>query len=327
VSTTVLNVDWFNQPAFPTACYEESNSQLNENEFDDDEMRIDVASARERTIKRFENLRAVKVNDQDLFPADHFQTADNFGGQFLSHEVYASLLDQYISKLRTADQKLLHNSVLGKIQNQFYCDSSPEYFFYGASLWDSRKLRDEREKFQIERPRKKVSDYVNLQKIKFTRQFLTGNRNPIKKKDDYLSQAVSPTQEAASLISAETVRLFEKYSDLLSVIPDIKLANDFQDLRNMLSIVFNCAENPVTPLAYQQFMDDWYSAPQPIQGALESQALLWKWLYMKFPEDRAKYFHDATDSATVINKKTKARSRRLEDLNNFLKDTIARANL
>ena len=97
------------------------------------------------------------------------------------------------------------------------------------------------------------------------------------------------------------MRLFEKYSDLLSVIPDIKLADDFQDLRNMLSIVLNCSDNPVTPLAYQQFMDDWDSTPQPIQGALEIQAILWKWLYMKFPEDREKYFHNKTDSATEIN--------------------------
>ncbi len=327
MSTTVLNVDWFNQPAFPTACYEESNSQLNENEFDGDEMRIDVARARERTIKRFENLRAVKVNDQDLFPADHFQTADNFGGQFLSHAVYASLLDHHISKLRTADQKVLHNSVLGEVQTLFYLDSSPKCFFDYASSWDSRKRQDKIEAFRIQRPTEKVRDYVNFQKIRVARQISAGNRNPIKEKGDHLSQAVNPTQEAASLSSAETVRLFEKSSDLLSVIPDIKLANDFQDLRNVLSIVFNCAENPVTPLAYQQFMDDWYSAPQPIQGALESQALLWKWLYMKFPEDREKYFHNKTDSATEINRKTKARSRRLKDLNDFLIDTIARANL
>lgn len=327
MSTTELNVDWFNQPAFPSAFDKESNSQLNENEFDGDEMRIDVARARERTIKRFENLRALKVNGEDLFPADHFRTADTFGGQFLSHAVYASLLDHHISKLHVADDKLLHNSVLGEVQTQFYLDSSPKYFFYYASSWDSRKRQNKIEAFRIQRPTEKVCDYVDFRKIKVVRQILTGNRNPIKKKDDYLSQAVNPSQEAASISSAETLRLFEEYSDLLSVIPDIKLADDFQDLRNMLSIVLNCADNPVTPLAYQQFMIDWNKAPQPIQGALEIQAILWKWLYMKFPKDREKYFHDATDSATVINRKTKARSRRLKDLNDFLNDTIARANL
>ena len=114
---------------------------------------------------------------------------------------------------------------------------------------------------------------------------------------------------------------------MLSGIPDIKLAKDFLDFRNMLGVVFNCAVSSVTPSGYQQLMIEWNSAPQPSQGATEIQGLLWKWLYINFPKDRAKYFHDANESAAVINRKTKARNRRVEDLKDFLNDTIARAQL
>ena len=84
----------------------------------------------------------------------------------LHHHVLNKIVHHHISKLRTADQKLLHNSVLGEVQTLFYLDSSPKCFFDYASSWDSRKRQDKIEAFRIQRPTEKVRDYVNFQKIR-----------------------------------------------------------------------------------------------------------------------------------------------------------------
>lgn len=325
--TTELHVGWFAQPAFSGSVNSESISQLNENDFDAAQMRIDVKNTSRQSSKRFQSLLEIKKEDgQALFPTNHFQPADDFGWEFLSHAVYTSLLDQHISKLRSGDVKSLHDSVLVEIQTQFYLDSSPACFFDDAYSWDSRELRDKIEEFQIDRPSERVRDYVSLRRIKVTRQISTGNRTPIKSRD-YLSQADNLTQAAASQSSAETARLYRKLSQLPNRIPDNNLAKDFLDFTNALGVVLNCGANPVTQSAYQQFMIDWNSAPQPVQGATWIQALLWKWLYMSSPANRSKYFADANESDTVKHKKTVARSRRLKGLNDSISDYIARAQL
>ena len=129
MSSTELNVAWFNQPAFQNLFKAESNSQLNENCFNSAQMRIDLADIRDQSLLRFKRLRKIDVAGQSLFPPNYFQPADDFGRQFLSHAVYASLLDQHISELHVVDDKLLNNSVLGELQTQFYLGSSPEHFF------------------------------------------------------------------------------------------------------------------------------------------------------------------------------------------------------
>ena len=324
--TTELDLAWFVHSAFSSSVSQESNSQLTENKFDGTTMLIEVASISEQSSKRFQSLRAINVNGRGLFPASHFQPADDFGGQFLSHAVFASLFDQHISELRTADEKLLHNSVLGEVQTQFYLASSPEYTFCTAAQWDSRKQIKQVQKFQIERPSKKVRDYVHLRRIEVKHELLTGNRKSEKELEDFYRDCTS-VLVGASLSSDETVRLFQRSSELLRGIPETKLAKDFLDFRNMLGVVFNCGENPVTPSDYRQFMIDWNSAPQPIQGATEIEGLLWKWLYLNFPDDRNKYFHTGNMSKAVIDKKTQARSRRLKHLKIFLNDAVAKAKL
>ena len=118
MSTTVLNDVWFAQPAIAQSVGRESNIQLSENQFDPSTMLIDVASIGQQSLERFEKLRAVKANNQVIFPANYFRPADHFGDQFLSHAIYTSLLDNHISKLRSGDIKSFHDSVLGEIQNQ-----------------------------------------------------------------------------------------------------------------------------------------------------------------------------------------------------------------
>jgi spermidine/putrescine-binding protein len=119
--------------------------------------------------------------------------------------------------------------------------------------------------------------------------------------------------------------LYRKLSQLPKGIPDNNLAKEFLDFINALGICLNCNANPVTQAAYQQFMIDWNSAPQPVQGATWVQALLWKWLYISFPADRSKYFAAANEPDILKHKKTVARSRRLEGLNDLISDYIARA--
>jgi len=338
MSTTELNVVWFAQPAFAHLVERESNLQLNENVFDSSEMIIDAMSISEQSSKRFKSLRAINVDGQYLYPAKYFQTADDFGEQFLSHAVYSSLFDQYIFKLRTADKKLLHNSVLGEVQNRFYMASSPDWFFRDRAEWDSRTLKKQVQKFLIERPHEKVRDYVHRRRIKVKREIETGGITEAEVKNYERYKMVwqegaetnldgGPTAVEAQLNNVEIMSLFEKLSGLERKISDKKLVKDLLDLQRVLSLFRDCSKEPVTPSDYQQFMIDWEKTPKPIRGATEIQKILWKWLYVSFPDDRNKYFHKEGESETVINKKTQARSRRLKGLNEFLKNAVMEAIL
>jgi len=333
-----LDAAWFTQLAFSTLFKTESNSQVNENKFNSSEMIMDAMSISEQSSKRFKSLRAINVDGQHLYPANQFQPADYFGQQFLSHAVYASLLDQHISILRAADQKLLHNSVLGEVQTQFYLDSSPAYFFYDAAEWDPRTLRDQIQEFQIKRPHEKVRDYVHLRRIKVKSEIENGGLTKAEY-EKYARYTTARQEDAdtnldggstageAQLNNAEVKSLFEKFSGLESEIYDHKLLKDFLDLKRVLSFFMNCSKEPVTPSDYQQFMIDWDKTPKPIRGATEIQKILWKWLYVSFPDDRNKYFHIEGESKTEINNKTQARTRRLKGLNQFLKNAVMRASL
>ena len=338
MSTTELNDVWFAQSAIAQSVGRESNIQLSENQFDPSTTLIDVASISQQALKRFEKLRAIKANDEILFPVTHLQPADHFGDQFLSHAVYASLLDQHVFKLRAADQKLLHHSVLGEVQTRFYMASSPEWFFYDRAQWDSRTLKKQVQKFLIGRPHEKVRDYVYRRRIKVKREIETGGTTTaeVKNYEDYImvwqegadsNLNGGSTAGEAQLNYSGVKSLSEKISGIESEIYDHKLQKDFLDLKRVLSLFIDCSKEPVTPSDYQQFMIDWDNTPKPIRGATEIQKILWKWLYVSFPDDRNKYFHIQGESKTEINNKTQARTRRLKGLNQFLKNAVMRASL
>ena len=321
-----LEAAWFTQLAFSTLFKTESNSQLNENKFDSSEMFIDAMSISEQSSKRFKSLRAINVDGQHLYPANHFQPADYFGQQFLSHAVYASLFDQHISRLQRVEKLDFNRCVLGEIQNRFYRNSMPEDFFYDAASWGSKKRQNQIEKFQIGRPKPRVCDFIFSEKKEVKRRILSGNSVPIFD-SDFLEEADDPTQAALPLIEKKTERLIKRLDELLMGATDNKLAKDLLDFTRVLGVVLSCGNADVTSPGYQQFMIDWDSAPKPIQGATSLQATLWKWLFVSFPDDRDKYFHSKGDSNSVINKKTKARSRRLEGLNTLIGDFMARAQV
>ena len=323
MSTTVLNVDWFNQPAFPSAFDKESYWQLSENEFDGSTMLIDAERVCQQSLKRFKNLRAVEVNSQALFPAGHFDDADDFGWQFLSHGVYEFLLDRHIAELQSKSSEPLMRSVLGTIQNDFYVESWPEYFFYEAAEWDVRNRQTKIEEFRIKRPSIKVRDYIVVQTRKVSQKVSTGNRSRIKARDP-LAQADSSTNVSALLDTDDIDLLYQSMTELMTEITDNKLAGDFLDFTNALGVVLKCGGDAVTQDRYQQFMLTWNAAPQPIRGATWIQGLLWKWLYVRFPNERSKYFHDDNDSDAIKHKIAMARSRRLENLNEFLKSAVMR---
>jgi hypothetical protein len=325
MSTTALSVAWFAQPSCSHSITKEFRLQLNENAFDGSTMLIDGASISQQSLKRFKNLRAVEVNGQVLFPASHFDDADDFGWQFLSHAVYESLLDGHIADLQSKSSKTFMLGVLGEIQNQFYFESWPEYFFYDVAEWDARKRQTQIEEFRIERPSKKVCDYVVNQKRKTIQKISTGNRVPTKARDP-LSQADSSTYVTESLVTDDVDFLFQRLTELLTEITDKKLAVDFLDFKNALGVVLKCSGVAVTPDHYQEFMEDWNDAPQPIRGATWIQGLLWKWLYVRLPYERSKYFHGENESDSVKHKISMARSRRLENLNEFLKSAVMRAS-
>jgi len=338
MSTTELNDVWFVQSAIAQSVGRESNIQLSENQFDPSTTLIEVASISQKALKRFEKLRAIKANDEILFPVTHLRPADHFGDQFLSHAVYASLLDQHIFKLCAADQKLLHHSVLGEVQTRFYMASSPEWFFYDRAQWDSRTLKKQVQKFLIGRPQEKVRDYVYRRRIKVKREIETGGTTTaeVKNYEDYImvwqegaesNLDGDSTAGEAQLNYSEVKSLSEKISGIESEIYDHKVQKDFLDLKRVLSLFMDCSEEPVTPSDYQQFMIDWDKTPKPIRGATEIQKILWKWLYVSFPDDRNKYFHIEGESKTEINNKTQARTRRLKGLNQFLKNAVMRASL
>lgn len=324
MSTTALNDHWFTQPQFSALFDQESNSQLNENKFDGSTILINAVGISQQSLKRFENLRAVEVNGQALFPASHFDDADDFGWQFLSHAVYEFLLNEHITDLRSQSPDLYMLGVLGKIQNEFFCESWPENFFYDVAEWDARTRQTKIEDFRIGRPSLKVCDYVVKHKRKTTWKISTGNKVQTKKGAP-LSQADSSTYVTESLDSADIDFLFERLTELLTEITDNKLAEDFLDFKGALGIVLKCGGDAVTPDRYQQFMKEWNDAPQPIRGATWIQGLLWKWLYVRFPNERSKYFHDENDSESVKHRVSMARSRRLENLNEFLKSAVRRA--
>ena len=323
MSATGLNDDWFAQPAFSDSFDRESNLQLNENKFDGSTMLIDVASITQQSLKRFKNLRAVEVNGQVLFPASHFDDADDFGRQFLSHAVYECLLDGHITDLESKSSKTFLLGVLGEIQNQFYVESWPEYFFYDVAEWDAQKRQTQIEEFRIGRPSQKVCDYVVDQRRKTIRKISTGKRVQTKKGDP-LSQADSSTYVTESLGTDDIDFLFQRLTELLTEITDSKLAEDFLDFKGALGVVLKCGGDAVTPDRYQMLMEEWNDAPQPIRGATWIQGLLWKWLYARFPNERSKYFHDENDSGAVKHRVSVARSRRLENLNEFLKSAVMR---
>ena len=338
MSTVELNIAWFSQPAFGLSVKRESHSQLNENVFDSSEMFIDATSISEMSSKRFESLRAITVNGLDLFPANHFDSADYFGEQFLSHAVFSSLFDQHIRKFRRADRKLLHNSVLGEVQTQFYLSSSPEYFFYDRAEWNSQLIEKNKQDFQIGRPSERVRDYVHLRRIEVRREIETGG---LKSREYGIYEQFleaerrhagnarseeSPTG-APRIDSTSASVLIEKFSGSESQISDKNLLKDFLDLMRALNLVKHCRNEAVTPSDYQQFMNDWENTPKAIRGATEIQQILWRWLYVSFPDDRHRYFHTEGDSESEVNKKTKARSRRLKKLNELLKNAAMRASL
>lgn len=318
-----LDDAWFTHTALTASFEKESNSQLSENEFYGSTMMIDRASISQKSLERFKNLRAVEVNSQALFPANHFDDADDFGWQFLSHAVYQFLLDRHIAELQSKSSELLMRCVLGEIQNEFYVESWPEYFFYEVAEWDVQKRQTKIEEFRIGRPSIKVRDYIVNQKRKVIQKVSTGNRSRNKARDP-LAQADNSTNAAESLSSFEIETLFQKLTELLTEITDNKLAEDFLDFTNALGIFLNCSGDAVTQDRYQQFMLTWNAAPQPIRGATWIQGLLWKWLYVRFPNERPQYFHGANDSDSVKHKISMARSRRLENLNEFLKSAVMR---
>ena len=323
MSTTELNDVWFAQTAFTASFDKESNSQLSENEFYGSTMMIDEASISQQSLERFKNLCAVEVNSQALFPASHFDDADDFGWQFLSHAVYKFLLDRHIAELQSKSSELLMRSVLGKIQNKFYVESWPEYFFYEAAEWDVQKCQTKKEEFRIGRPSIKVCDYIVVQTRKVSQKVSTGNRSRIKARDP-LAQADSSTNVLALLDTDDIDLLYQSMTELMTEITDNKLAGDFLDFTNALGIFLNCSGDEVTQDRYQQFMLTWNAAPQPIRGATWIQGLLWKWLYVRFPNERPQYFHGANDSDSVKHKISVARSRRLENMNEFLKSAVMR---
>ena len=318
-----LDDAWFTQTALTASFEKESNSQLSENEFYGSTMMIDEASIRQQSLERFKNLCAVEVNNQALFPASHFDDADDFGWQFLSHAVYQFLLDRHIAELQSKSSKPFTFSVLGEIQNQFYVESWPEYFFYEAAEWDVRNRQTKIEEFRIKRPSIKVRDYIVVQTRKVSQKVSTGNRSRIKARDP-LAQADSSTNVSALLDTDDIDLLYQSMTELMTEITDNKLAGDFLDFTNALGIFLNCSGDEVTQDRYQQFMLTWNAAPQPIRGATWIQGLLWKWLYVRFPNERPQYFHGANDSDSVKHKIAMARSRRLENLNEFLKSAVMR---
>ena len=322
--TTALNDLWFTQQQFSDLFDRESNSQLNENQFDGSTMLINVAGISQQSLKRFKNLRAVEVNGQALFPASHFDDADDFGCQFLSHAVYESLLDGHIADLQSKSSKTFTLDVLGEIQNQFFFESWPEYFFYDAAGWDARKRQRKIEEFRIGRPSLKVCDYLIHQKRKTSQRISTGNRVKTKKGDP-LSQADSSTNASALLDTDDIDFLFQRLTELLTEITDNKLAEDFLDFKGALGFVLKCSGDAVTPDRYQKLMKEWDDVPHPIRGATWIQGLLWKWLYVRFPNERSKYFHGENDSVSVKHKISVARSRRLENMNELLKNAAMRA--
>lgn len=326
MSTTALSVAWFAQPSCSHSATAEFQSQLSENLFDGSLMRIDVPQISQQSLERFERLRAIKANNQPIFSANDFQPDDMFGKQFLSHAVFASLLKHHISKLKSGSNQLLYISALGALENQFFCDSSPEFFFYDAYSWDSRKLQNEKKKFQINRPTEKVRDYVISQRHRVTREILTGNRKPIKKKHDLPSTTTTTVlvQREASLITSDVRRLLKQLSQSVNEILDPVTLQDFLSFRNALGVVLDCNGVAVTPVSYQQFMNEWESAPQPIQGATWIQSILWKWLYVSFPSHRSKFFDGQHDSNALKHKKAMARSRRLKGLNELIRNAVAR---
>lgn len=323
MSTTILNVDWFTQTEFTASFDKESNSQLSENKFYGSTMMIDKASISQQSLERFKNLRAVEVNNQALFPASHFDDADDFGWQFLSHAVYQFLLDRHIAELQSKSSKTFTFSVLGEIQNQFYVESWPEYFFYEAAEWDDRKRQTKIEEFRIGRPSIKVCDYIVVQIRKVSQKVSTGNRSRNKARDP-LAQDDSSTDVSAPLDADDIDLLYQSMTELMTEITDNKLAGDFLDFTNALGIFLNCNGDAVTQDRYQQFMLTWNDAPQPIRGATWIQGLLWKWLYVRLPNERSQYFHGANDSDSVKHKISVARSRRLENMNEFLKRAVMR---
>ncbi len=324
MSATALNDLWFTQQRFSDLFDQESNSQLNENLFDGSTMLINANGISQQSLRRFKNLRAVAVNGQALFPASHFDDADDFGWQFLSHAVYEALLDDHITDLKSKSSKTFTLGVLGEIQNQFYIESWPEYFFYDAAEWDAQERQSKIEKFRIARPSVKVCDYVADQKKKTIRKISTGKRVQTKKGAP-LSQADNSTYASALLNMDDIDVLFQRLTELLTEITDNKLAEDFLDFKCALGVVLKCGGDAVTPDRYQQFMKDWNDAPQPIRGATWIQGLLWKWLYVRFPDERSKYFHCENDSDSVKHKISVARSRRLENMNELLKNAAMRA--
>ena len=321
-----LDAAWFTQLAFSTLFNTESNSQHNENGFNGVQMPIGLANIREQSMMRFEGLRKIDVDSQALFPADHFRPADVFGEQFLSHAVYASLFNQHIFQLQRVEKLDFNRCVLGEIQNRFYRNSMPEDFFYNAASWGSKKRQNQIEKFQIDRPRPRVCDFIFIEKREVKRRILSGNSVPIFD-SDFLEEADDPTQAALPLIEEKTERLIERLGELLVGVTDNKLAKDLLDFTRVLGVVLSCGNADVTSPGYQQFMIDWDSAPQPIQGATPLQATLWKWLFVNFPDDRSKYFHNADEGEADRHRKTMARSRRLEGLNTLIGDFMARAQL
>jgi hypothetical protein len=325
VSTTELNDVWFAQSTCLQSAAGEFQSQLSENQFDGSTMFIDSASISQQSLTRFKKLRAVEVNGQALFPASHFDDADDFGWQFLSHAVYECLLDRHIADLQSKSSKTFMLGVFGEIQNQFYFESWPQYFFYDAAEWDVRKRQTQIEEFRIERPSKKVCDYVVNQKRKTIQKISTGNRVPTKTRDP-LAQADSSTYVTESLGTYDVDFLLQRLTELLTEITDKKLAVDFLDFKGALGVVLKCSGVAVTPDRYQELMEEWNDAPQPIRGATWIQGLLWKWLYVRFPNERSKYFHGDNDSDSVKHKVSVARSRRLENLNEFLKSAVMGAS-
>jgi len=326
VTTTALNDHWFTQPQFSALFDQESNSQLNENEFDGSKLSFNAVGISKQSLKRFENLRAVEVNGQALFPASHFDDADDFGWQFLSHAVYENLLDDHITDLKSKSSETHTLSVLGEIQNRFYFESWPEYFFYDVATWDARTRQTKIEEFRIGRPSDKVCKFVADRRRSTSRCISTGKRVQTKKGDP-LSQADNSTNASALLNTDDIDVLFQRLTELLTEVTDNKLAEDFLDFKGALGVVLKCGGDAVTPDRYQQFMKEWNDAPQPIRGATWIQGLLWKWLYVRFPRERSKYFHDENDSDSVKHKVSMARSRRLENLNEFLKSAAMRASL
>jgi len=320
---------WFHRAAFSAESDYERDWQLSENDFNAGSYSVGSRHIQTAAKNRFLALDGITIAGARLFSSTDFQPAWQVGKEFLSHAVYANLLDQHIKQLRNQGRKNSEKySVLGAIQNDFFIDSEPKHYFYGAQLWSEKKLASKRDKFEIDRPKLGVRKFVLKQSVRVKRKILTGYRTyeRIGNGFDGLPEPDLSTEEQ-SLLDDEVSKVDEvskdlvgRLDELLETVTDSNLASDLLSLIGILRVRIECVDCPVTPPQYQQIMDDWNIAPKPKKRATLLQAVLWRWLFVVSPGDRSKFFSQDGDSETDKDRKAQARHRRLKDLTNHIED-------